>query len=239
MFLQNKEELAFFYPDKYNEINMSKGDKMKLSCTDKKFIKFHTSNLIITCVKDNIVRTNNNKEMKFKTLECKDFPSSVIRKTNGKCYKNNTLIEIGFEVEKKFFKVITTCFDTNEEKVLYSWYNHSMLHRGHMSRIPRPFFVHDDLYSFNVTKVYNTHHQREVLTKTLKSKSLAYKYVKNDNAHFLSRGHLTPKADFVFGSEQASTFHYINAAPQWQIFNGGNWEQVENLARKILVEDKT
>lgn len=43
----------------------------------------------------------------------------------------------------------------------------------------------------------------------------------------MSRGHLTAKADFVYGPQQRSTFWYINAAPQWQSFNGGNWNTLE------------
>ena len=41
-------------------------------------------------------------------------------------------------------------------------------------------------------------------------------------------------ATFVF---KYSTFYYINAAPQWQTFNSGNWLSVENSVRS-LAEDQ-
>ena len=37
---------------------------------------------------------------------------------------------------------------------------------------------------------------------------------------FLSRGHLAPTGDFIFKSWMDSSYHFVNAAPQWQSFNG-------------------
>lgn len=53
------------------------------------------------------------------------------------------------------------------------------------------------------------------------------KYIKDTGDFFLSRGHFTAMADFVYASQQIATFHYVNAAPQWQTFNGGNWNLIE------------
>lgn len=53
---------------------------------------------------------------------------------------------------------------------------------------------------------------------------------------FLSRGHLTPDADFIFPSAQFATYFYVNVCPQFQVVNGGNWARVEALARKIAAE---
>lgn len=50
---------------------------------------------------------------------------------------------------------------------------------------------------------------------------------------YLARGHLAPRADYVFGAQQTATFHYANAAPQWQRFNAGNWAALESAARKL------
>lgn len=50
---------------------------------------------------------------------------------------------------------------------------------------------------------------------------------------FLSRGHLTPDADFIFPSAQFATYFYANVCPQFQDINAGNWVRVEQLARRI------
>lgn len=50
---------------------------------------------------------------------------------------------------------------------------------------------------------------------------------------FLSRGHLTPDADFIFPSGQFATYFLANVCPTFQVVNGGNYVRVEMLARKI------
>ncbi|KAJ0172660.1 hypothetical protein K1T71_011799 [Dendrolimus kikuchii] len=47
------------------------------------------------------------------------------------------------------------------------------------------------------------------------------------DTQLLSRGHLAAKTDFVFAFGERATFHYVNCAPQWTGFNGGNWNTLE------------
>lgn len=83
----------------------------------------------------------------------------------------------------------------------------------------------------NMDLIYKIATQVKTVAKLLGSKNLADKYVNSAGGKFLSRGHLTAKADFVYGSAQSSTFWYLNAAPQWQTFNGGNWNSLEDNVR--------
>lgn len=64
------------------------------------------------------------------------------------------------------------------------------------------------------------------------------KYIEDSSDYFLSRGHLTAKADFVYGPQQTATFHYVNAAPQWQTFNGDNWNTLEADVRDYAEENE-
>lgn len=55
---------------------------------------------------------------------------------------------------------------------------------------------------------------QELATTTINSKKQLY----------LAKGHMSPDADFVTEAEQDATYYYINALPQWQAFNNGNWK---------------
>lgn len=50
-----------------------------------------------------------------------------------------------------------------------------------------------------------------------------------DKQQVLARGHLSPDADFPLIPLQFSTYFYINACPQWQVINAGNWLKVETM----------
>ena len=77
------------------------------------------------------------------------------------------------------------------------------------------------------------------------SRELAEHYIQGGEL-YLARGHLAPNADFIFDSWRDATFHYVNAAPQWQSFNGGpgpsstsparNWATLEDNCRLLAVE---
>jgi hypothetical protein len=54
----------------------------------------------------------------------------------------------------------------------------------------------------------------------------------------VAKGHLSAKTDFVYGSQQRATFHYVNVAPQWQTFNGGNWKELEESVRAYADKSK-
>lgn len=73
--------------------------------------------------------------------------------------------------------------------------------------------------------------QREVLKQRIgeiqANRALTHSY--------LSRGHLSPDADFLLGTWQDLSYFYINTAPQWQTINGGNWLRLENLIRNFAI----
>lgn len=55
----------------------------------------------------------------------------------------------------------------------------------------------------------------------------------------MSRGHLTPDADFIFTFEQFATYFYLNVAPQFQVINQGNFLKVEKIARNLAASLKS
>lgn len=60
-----------------------------------------------------------------------------------------------------------------------------------------------------------------------------YFYGTSTNLVDFTRGHLAPKADFIYGSQQLATFYYVNASPQFSCFNNQNWGSLEEYIRDI------
>lgn len=85
--------------------------------------------------------------------------------------------------------------------------------------------------SLKINNLYTRQHQSNLFEKHY-GIELDEEEPKNSQ-YFLARGHLTPDADFIFTSEQFSTYFYLNVAPQFQIINSGNWLKVEKLAREM------
>ena len=51
--------------------------------------------------------------------------------------------------------------------------------------------------------------------------------------NIITRGHLTPRADFVLSEMQEATYYFFNAVPQWSSINSGNWNHLEMSIRKL------
>lgn len=75
--------------------------------------------------------------------------------------------------------------------------------------------------------------------------NIAQDYIKNVKrgrgySCFLAKGHLVPDADFAYPSLKSSTFMYLNAVPQYQCANAGNWlNRVEKNARAYALQSGT
>jgi hypothetical protein len=100
---------------------------------------------------------------------------------------------------------------------------------GFQRGFPRPRFTPGNFFAgMPVDNLYTRITQRQTISGLLGSTALGDKYIHATNNYYLARGHLAAKADFVYGSQQRATFYFVNAAPQWQTFNGGNWQVLES-----------
>ena len=111
---------------------------------------------------------------------------------------------------------ITVCHDQERSSSL--WSQHMIFDEiaAKDTGNNRPSFD-DEFFDFDVDYYYKMATQAE----TIQDLTGTDKYIGSQSSQlFLSRGHLSPNADFMFYSWQDSTFFFINVAPQWQSFNG-------------------
>lgn len=86
-----------------------------------------------------------------------------------------------------------------------------------------------------VDSCYTKNNQRRTFAKILPGgERSAHKLVLLEGSQYLARGHLIAKADLIFGAHQLATFFFINVAPQWQSFNGGNWRFLEDQLKTFI-----
>ena len=53
---------------------------------------------------------------------------------------------------------------------------------------------------------------------------------------YFAKGHLSPDAAFVYNVMQDATYYFMNAAPQFQSFNNGNWKALEYNTRDLATK---
>lgn len=71
--------------------------------------------------------------------------------------------------------------------------------------------------------------QRDTCSAILQSKPLCLNLMPKNGNIFLARGHLAARSDFIYIAHQRATYNFLNVAPQWQSFNGGNWAILEEV----------
>lgn len=180
------------------------------------------------------------ESLPFYFINCTEYPLHIGRYTGRNCSGEYKEIEIGFEVDSRFLPHIITCFDDVTQNAVYSWFNLTSKIGGYQSVFPRPSgFLQGGFYRIHgVDRLYTRNRQRSTINTLLGLPENDTKYIHPTNSYFLARGHLTAKTDFVFGSQQRLTFYFVNAAPQWQTFNGGNWKTLEDNVRSYASDNK-
>lgn len=168
-------------------------------------------------------------------IVCTKRPVHEARYTNKTCMKTSKEIEIGFGIsDGVFLRQILVCFNPNLQITLYSSF---MLSKniGVSQTSPRPpYFIQGPFYDHpNINILYTKKRQRQTINALLCLPEGSQKYIKESGNYFISRGHLSAKSDFIFGYQQNLTFYFVNVAPQWQTFNGGNWAVLEKNCRNF------
>lgn len=111
-------------------------------------------------------------------------------------------------------------------------------HDSFQRAFPRPSFIQGTFFpGKDIDRLYTRVTQRKTIAETVGSKELSYELVHERGDTFLARGHLAARVDFIYGTQQRSSFWFINAAPQWQHFNAINWALIEDASR-ILAADR-
>nr|QJD55726.1 DNA/RNA non-specific endonuclease [Tribolium castaneum] len=218
-----------------SSVLVKSGETIIISCPGGEITVGSTSfnsTVSATCVSNSDFSVGS-ATINFNQIVCSWNPFHTARYTGKSCEKQGKEIEVGFVINENFAREITICFDNANLNTLYSSYEITKSMGHHESGVSRPFFIEDDFYNLDVkvNSLYVRGGQRTTINSLLGLPADSTKYIQDGNDFYLARGHFAAKADFVYAPQQTATFHYVNVAPQWQSFNGYNWNQVESDVR--------
>lgn len=173
----------------------------------------------------------------FSTFRCKTLPKETVKKIGFVCLKRHLRYDIGFALDDKtFLPILEICQDNSTYRTYYSKVQIAKEILGFQSRYPRPHWKYGSFYpGYNMNEVYKAASQLRSMAILLGSEDLASEYVRPTAGQYFNRGHLSAKADFIYGAQQTATFWHLNTAPQWGTFNSGNWMILESNIRDLAV----
>ncbi|XP_037721947.1 uncharacterized protein LOC119554916 [Drosophila subpulchrella] len=171
---------------------------------------------------------------------CTSWPTYTARRTGRSCNGGTDLLEVGFQLSSSTSDDFLQTYDVcHNELTEVTRYVHHVLYPGsaqYQRSVSRPSFVTGDFYGGkDVNTLYTQVRQNITVSEILGMDASPYFNISGNV--YLARGHLSAKTDFVFGAAQQASFFFVNAAPQWQTFNGGNWERIEDSVRKFVADE--
>lgn len=132
-------------------------------------------------------------------------------------------------------RLYTVCHNETEGATRWVHYYQNPENEGFQRKIDRPEFTAGGFYQgLSMNRLYTRSMQRRTISTILGSDILAGELIKPSGDLFLSRGHMAARSDFIFLNHQRATFYFVNAAPQWQTFNGGNWAILEDHFKRYV-----
>ncbi|XP_066942147.1 uncharacterized protein [Macrobrachium rosenbergii] len=219
-------------------VRVPKNSAITLACPGSKIAGLEKEVVQAKCSGGQAIKVGK-KRMALKDLSCSKKAKESIRKDAGKCGEEGTgvLEIIGFEIANldRFYEVIDICYDERLETNLYSkhiLHGRSIAAKDVDPKRP-PFKAAKGFFNISISKSYSVKEQKRLMEDILESNDLASTVIDYSKQYYFAKGHMAPDADFVTEAEQDATYYYINAVPQWQAFNNGNWKYLEFATRDL------
>ena len=168
---------------------METSQQMELFCTNgfSHPLGIEKNLVSVSCAYEKKFRVNG-RLYNLKDLTCHKNPFHSVRRTS-QCFNNASLVDIGFEVEKRFLTVFSVCHDPSNERTHYAKYKLTPAGVSAQQGFKRPKFWQGDFFpGKDVNNLYTRNRQRETIAEILDSEENANNLVDEKGDVFLSRG---------------------------------------------------
>ncbi|KFB48484.1 AGAP004948-PA-like protein [Anopheles sinensis] len=220
----------------------STGERVVVGCSTGKNVltNIGTGTANLTCIDAQKFSLDgrNSKRLDLSEISCNSPMSGAIMTRNVTCADGTGRIyELGFDVNGlPFVRYFAACYNLEKLSAIYSEHllTGKLLSHAQIGNTRPSFKVGGIPSKVSLASVYTRKHQQERFATLLGSETLASQYI--NSSSYLAKGHLTPDGDAIVDSWTAATYFFINAAPEWQAINVGNWLRVENAVRKVATQ---
>ncbi|XP_017466898.1 PREDICTED: uncharacterized protein LOC108359511 [Rhagoletis zephyria] len=211
------------------------GSSLQMWCPGQ-FSSIADTLITATCVSGSNFRVSGTTYA-FKELACKAWPAFVAEKTGASC-SGGIMVRVGYKISSsRFAQKYEVCFNEEEEVTRYVHHDLDPGSNYYETGVARITFQTAGFFDGKqVDNLYKQVTQQATIEAQLGNDASQY-FDSNKNV-YLARGHMAAKADFDYASGQRASFLFINAAPQWQVFNAGNWERIEDGVRSKVAASK-
>ncbi|XP_042873188.1 uncharacterized protein LOC122253866 [Penaeus japonicus] len=225
-------------------VRVSAGAKLTLACPGSEIVNLGTTAVDMQCGGGNLLVVDGT-EWRLDELGCSKKDKESIHRNLGSCGDGGVGVfeGIGFEIfgSDSFYELIRVCFEPKAETTLYSEH---VLHGANIAAkdidSSRPSFKSSSgFFTVSMSTCYTQNSQLALMKILLGDDDLANAIINPHEQYYFAKGHLAPDADFVTEAEQDATYYYINAVPQWQAFNNGNWKYLEFATRDLAESHST
>ncbi|ALC44665.1 CG14120, partial [Drosophila busckii] len=223
-------------PDSTDTVRLANGELLDLFCPGDGFTAPFAKQTQITvqCLQQKYF-LHDGLIYALSNFTCANWPTYTAQRTGRECNGGTDLVQVGFEMEDgAFLHAYDVCHDELAETTRYV---HHVLHPcDYQHGVSRPNFAQLDFYGDKDVNIKYTQTQQNFTISEILGLD-ASPYFNYSDDRILARGHMAAKADMIFAAWQHATFLFINVAPQWQTFNGGNWERIESSVRKFVATE--
>lgn len=219
-------------------ITLATSQKVTVTCEGTNNFLIATNQQInsATCSTSGSSLQIGSQSLSYNSMGCNTAVKETIKET-GTCSTSGTLIEIGWQVGSTFINQISICHVLSNDNTLYTI---DTIYGANVAADDkdnaRPSFRKGSYFTgVDVDTAYSQDGQLATVSQIVGSSTLGAQYIDVSKSYYFARGHLAPDADFIDAGSQDASYYYINAAPQWQSFNNGNWKALEAGARDLAI----
>nr|AAN86143.1 duplex-specific nuclease [Paralithodes camtschaticus] len=219
-------------------VSVPSGSSLTLACSGSELINLGMEAVEAKCA-GGVMLAIEGTEWEIWSLGCSNHVKETIRRNLGTCGEadQGDRHSIGFEYYggSIYYELISVCFGPVSETTLRTEH---VLHGANIAakdiETSRPSFkTSTGFFSVSMSTVYSQASQLQLMTDILGDSDLANNIIDPSQQLYFAKGHMSPDADFVTVAEQDATYYFINALPQWQAFNNGNWKYLEYATRDL------